>query len=234
MSLAISWLALLIATPWVQAEDRATRTLRWMEGQPGCTFSADDDGKYRYGLWTDDFGVVIAVDALELQKTRRRTEPVFTIHWTIRYRGKDSMEVSPDGATLEFVEHYHTVQRALSPDELSDRFQKDANAFAAESERVIRKHPEQTGEKQSELQAYQKNIAEMQEFIRSRSLRLAKLDGTRSEVAGWVFFSASSKWIGDWKKQEQFVLRIPLAGQVIEFPFALPPSQGDLLLRRRP
>jgi hypothetical protein len=48
-----------------------------------------------------------------------------------------------------------------------------------------------------------------------------------------VYFSASSKWIGGWKKQEEFILRIPVANRIIEFPFALPPSEGDLLLRRR-
>src|SRR5258707_12777267 len=26
--------------------------VRWVEGNPGCTFSRDDDGKYRYGIWS--------------------------------------------------------------------------------------------------------------------------------------------------------------------------------------
>lgn len=60
-----------------------------------------------------------------------------------------------------------------------------------------------------------------------------RLDTTKSELTGWVFFSAKSKWIVDWKGQEQFGLRIPLAEHVIEFPFGLPPSRGDLILRRR-
>jgi hypothetical protein len=53
-------------------------------------------------------------------------------------------------------------------------------------------------------------------------------------VDGWVFFSAQDKWIGDWKNPEEFVLRIPLEDRVLEFPFKLPPNQGDLILRKRP
>jgi len=209
-------------------------TRRWVEGQPGCTFSADDDGKYRYGLWTDDFGVVVAVDADELQKASRRTEPIFTLLLTAHYRGKESLAISPDGISLEFAKHDHDVQPAVDPEELARRFQADADSFAAEIDREIRKHPEKKAEKESELQAHQANVSDMLEFLRTRSLRAVELDPGHPEASGWVFFSAKSKWIGDWKKQEQFVLRIPLQNRVIEFPFALPPSQGDLLLRRRP
>src|SRR5438477_9037720 len=28
--------------------------VRWAEGQPGCTFARGDDGKYRWGLWSND------------------------------------------------------------------------------------------------------------------------------------------------------------------------------------
>ena len=35
------------------------------------------------------------------------------------------------------------------------------------------------------------------------------------------------------KKQEEFILRVPLAGKMFEFPFRLPPSEGELILRRR-
>jgi hypothetical protein len=30
------------------------------------------------------------------------------------------------------------------------------------------------------------------------------------------------------------VLRVPLGNRIVEFPFSLPPSEGDLILRRRP
>jgi hypothetical protein len=84
------------------------------------------------------------------------------------------------------------------------------------------------------LQAYQKELVEMQEFLRTRSLRPVRLDRETPETNGWVFFSAKSKWIGEWKKREDFVLRIPVENRVFEFPFSLPPAEGDLILRRRP
>src|SRR3981189_3080117 len=73
----------------------ATSTSRWEEGQPGCTFSRDDDGKYRYGFWSADYGVVLAVDSQELEKARRRAQPIFALQLTVHYRGKDSLDVTP-------------------------------------------------------------------------------------------------------------------------------------------
>ena len=74
----------------------------------------------------------------------------------------------------------------------------------------------------------------MLEFLSTRTLRAAKLDAGHPEISGWVLFSTKSKWIGELQKQEEFVLRVPLGGRVVEFPFSLPPSEGDLILRRRP
>lgn len=207
--------------------------LRWDEGKPGCTFSADGDGKYRYGFWTDQFGIVIAVDADEVRKASLRIEPLFAIFLSVRYRGNDTLAVDPAQITLEFVKHYHAVQKAIDPDELAAGLQRESDAYAEKTEREISQHPEKKDEKESALRAYMDNIKQTQEFLRSRSLLSARLNSANAEVSAWVFFSAKSKWIDDWKKQEQFVLRVPVANQVVEFPFALPPSQGDLLLRRR-
>lgn len=82
------------------AKDHGDPVLRWTEGQSGCTFSADDDGKYRYGLWTDDFGITVAVDSLELQKAVRRIEPLFALWLTVRYRGSSSTSLNPDVISL--------------------------------------------------------------------------------------------------------------------------------------
>jgi hypothetical protein len=54
------------------------------------------------------------------------------------------------------------------------------------------------------------------------------------DASGWMLFSTKSKWIEDLQKQEEFVLRVPVGDRVVEFPFSLPPSEGDLILRRRP
>jgi hypothetical protein len=230
---------LLAALPmppgWASLPQRkpASNTLRWMEGQPGCTFSADDDGRFRYGLWTNDFGIVVAIDSQELQKAGRHTEPVFTVLLTLRYRGGDSLSLDPHAITLEFVKHARDLHSALDPGALAARFQADSERFAKTTERDMHKHPEKKEELESALQEHQKNVAEMLAFLDARSLRTLRLDPAHVDASGWVYFGASSKWIGDWKKQEEFILRIPLADQVIEFPFALPPDEGDMLLRRR-
>ncbi|HXM19945.1 MAG TPA: hypothetical protein VN948_01600 [Terriglobales bacterium] len=222
------------ATPPGLDKAAATSTSRWEEGQLGCTFSRDDDGKYRYGFWIADFGVVVAVDSQELEKARRRTQPIFALQLTVHYRGKDSLDVTPGKVTMEFVKHYHDVHSSLDPDHLATRQQNDASALAEEAEREIRKHPEKKEEKKTMLAARQKDAAEMIDFLNTRSLRAAKLDPGHPEISGWVLFSTKSKWIGELQKQEEFVLRVPLEGRVVEFPFSLPPSEGDLILRRRP
>jgi hypothetical protein len=229
---------LLAASAWAISPipDRlsATSTLRWEEGQPGCTFSRDDDGKYRYGFWAADFGIIVAVDSQELEKVRRRTQPIFTLQLTAHYRGKGSLELAPGEITLEFVKHYQDIHSALDPDSFADKQRSDTDALAAETERGVRKHPEKKEEKEAVLAARQKDAADMIEFLNSRTLRAVKLDPGHPEASGWVLFNTKSKWIGDLQKQEEFVLRVPLQGQVVEFPFSLPPSEGDLILRRRP
>jgi hypothetical protein len=222
------------ATPPGQDKTPATPTSRWEEGQPGCTFSRDDDGKYRYGFWTADFGIVLAVDSQELEKVRRRAQPIFALQLTVHYRGKDSLDVAPGKITVEFVKHYHDVHSSLDPDDLSHKQRNDAAALAEETEREIRKHPERKEERKNVIAARQEDAAEMIEFLNTRSLRAAKLDLGHPEVSGWVLFSTKSKWIGELQKQEEFVLRVPLESRVVEFPFSLPPSEGDLILRRRP
>ncbi len=216
------------------AKDHANAALRWAEGLPGCTFSADDDGKYRYGLWTEDFGITVAVDAQELQKSVRRIEPLFAVWLTVHYRGATSISLKPDAVSLEFVKHEHDVERSLDPENLATKLQADADAFAEATEREIQKHPEKKAAKESALQSHLQDVQATEEFLRVHSLRSATLDTAHADAGGWVFFNARSKWVGDWKAQEEFVVRVPVGQQVIEFPFALPPSAGDLLLRRRP
>jgi hypothetical protein len=229
--------ALLASTAWAippgSDNTPVTSTLRWEEGQPGCTFSRDDDGKYRYGFWTDDFGIVLAVDSQELEKVRRRAQPILGLQLAVHYRGKDSLAVAPGKITLEFTKHYHDVHDALDPDNLATREQGYANTLEEETEREIRKHPGTKEVKEAMLAARQKDVADMIEFLKTRSLRTVTLDTGHREASGWALFSTKSKWIGELQKQEEFVLRVPLGNRVIEFPFALPPSEGDLILRQR-
>jgi len=216
-----------------QGQSAAIHRLRWAEGEPGCTFSADDDGKYRYGLWTNDVGIILAVDSQELQKAARRTEPIFTLFLTVHYRGQDSLSLEPGAISLEFVEHYHDTHPTLDPGVLASHLQNQSETFARKIEGEVRKHPEKHDEKQADLQAHLKDVGAMKAFLSDRSLRAATLDRTHPDAAGWIYFAARNRWVGEWKKREEFVLRIPLQDRVVEFPFALPPSAGDLILRHR-
>ena len=225
---AVAW-----AAPSGEGKPAAIPTLRWGEDQPGCTFSRDDDGKYRYGLWTASFGIVLAVDSQELEKARRRFQPLLALHLTIHDRGSDPVELSPGKITLEFVKHYHDVHSSLNPDDLANQQRRDVDARAEQTEHDIQKHSDKTQEKQALLAAHRKDAAEMIEFLKTRSLRGGTLDANHREAEGWLYFNTKSKWIDELRKQEEFVLRVPLDGRMVEFPFSLPPSEGDLILRRR-
>ena len=205
----------------------------WTEGQPGCTFVRGDDGKYRWGLWTDYLGITLTVDSQELQRTRRRLEPLFGVTLTLRYRGAGTLDLQPDKIVLEFTQHSHVLHPALDPDDLSTQLQNAVDALSDETAREVRKHPEKKAEREARLQAAEKDLTDLQEFLSAHSLRAAKLDAANPEVSGWLFFSAKSRWIGNWKKREEFVLRVPVLDRVFEFPFALPATEGDLILRKR-
>jgi hypothetical protein len=211
----------------------APPVVRWSEQQPGCTFSRGDDGKYRYGLWSGDAGIVLAVDAREVQIIRHRIEPLFGVLLTIRYRGAGSLDTSADPIALQFIKHYKVIQTALDPGDYSQKIQADADALDDETRRDIEKHPEKKQALETRLQDYQKSINELIEFLGKNSLQPAHLDRAHPEVSGWVFFNTKSKWLGGWKAQEEFVLRVPLDGKIFEFPFKLPPEKGELLLQKR-
>jgi hypothetical protein len=209
-------------------------TVRWSEQQPGCTFSRGDDGKYRYGLWSRDVGIVLAVDAREMQLIRHRLEPIFGVLLEIHYRGSASVDASANAITLQFMKHFKVIQSSLDPDDYAQKIQADADAMDDETRREVGKHPEQKQAREARLQDYQKSVSELIEFLGHNSLRPAHLDNANPVATGWVFFNTRSKWLGDWKSQEEFVLRVPLAGEVFEFPFKLPPEKNEFLLQKRP
>ncbi len=206
---------------------------RWDEARPGCTFSRTPDGKYHYGLWFDNVVISVAVDSQELEKVRRRHEPFFGVLLSVRYRGPGALEVSAENASLEFVKHFQVMQSSLDPDDFSARVQNDADELDHQTAREIEKHPEQKESKELYMRAFQKDAAELLEFVSKNSLRPARLSPADAEINGWVLFSTRSKWIGGWKKQEEFIFRLPLAEKIFEFPFRLPPREGELTLRRR-
>jgi hypothetical protein len=208
-------------------------TLRWDEATPGCTFSTTQDGKYQYGLRSGDVEVVLSVDSREVQIIRHRIEPIFGVFLTIHYRGQRGLDVNPNGITLQFLKHFRVVQSSLDTDDFTQKIQADADALDDETRRIIAKHPKEKDAREARLQDYQKSVSELIEFLGKNSLQSVHLDAGNREANGWVFFNTRNKWIGNWKAQEDFVLRVPMEGKVFEFPFKLPPKAGELLLRKR-
>jgi len=208
--------------------------VRWDEEHPGCTFSRSDDGHYRYGMWYEDVGITLAVDAQELEKVHRRHEPFFGVMLNVRYRGQGALDFSVDNISLEFVKHFRVVQTSLDPDDFAQKVQNDGDELDHQTAREVEKHPEEKEAKETLLRAFLKDSAELQEFVGKNSLRPTRLSPGNQESSGWVLFSTESRWIpGRWKKQEEFILRGPVEGKIFEFPFKLPPKPGEVMLRQR-
>jgi hypothetical protein len=123
---------------------------------------------------------------------------------------------------------------ALDPDALAQRTEDNAEQLESDTERRIKKHPEKKEELEPYVEAYQKEVAAFLEFLSHDSLPSVQLDPGQHQASGWILFSTRNKWLGNWKNPERFVLRLPLPDRVLEFPFSLPPEEGDLILRRRP
>jgi hypothetical protein len=207
--------------------------VRWAEGNPGCTFSRGNDGKDRYGMWSGDVGIVMAVDSQELQKVHRRHELFFAVQLEVRYRGQTALDFTADNISLEFVKHYRVRQPVLNPDDFSDKVQNDADTLNDQTAQQVEKHPEQKERKEAYVRACLRDSAELEEFVGKNSLRPTRLSPGSTLATGWVLFNIKSKWIGKWKKREEFILRAPVAGKMFEIPFSLPPKPGEGLLRRR-
>jgi len=131
------------------------------------------------------------------------------------------------------VKHFQVLQPALNPDGVVQKLQDESDALDHQTAREVEKHPEKREEKEAYVRAYQKEAAELVEFVSKNGLKAGQLGPSTPEVSGWLFFSTDSKWISGWKKQEQFILRVPLDGKVFEFPFTLPPKPGEVMLRKR-
>ncbi|HEY6767795.1 MAG TPA: hypothetical protein VI386_23830 [Candidatus Sulfotelmatobacter sp.] len=208
-------------------------TLRWDEATPGCTFSQTSDGKYDYGMQVNDVHVIVSVDSQELEKVRRRHELFFSVLVSVKYRGSSAIDVHPENISLEFVRHFRVVQTSLDPNDFSQKVQNDADEFDRQIAREVQKHPEQKTAKEAQARNFQKDSAELLEFISKNTLKPSHLDSASRDVSGWAMFSTENKWIGAWKKEEEFIVRVPIAGEIFEFPFKLPPKPGELLLRNR-
>jgi hypothetical protein len=210
-------------------------SLRWTDGAPGCMLRRSEDGHTYYSVSSPDFQLTLAVDNQELEKVRHRTIPMIGVLLTFNYKGTDPVAVVPGQSSLEFVKHFQVVQRALDPDAMLNQLQQNIDDLTDEVTRhQIKKHPEQKDAKEAELQQRLKDYTEMMDFISTHALRGGSLDTANSSASGWVFFDTKNRWIGAWRRPEQFVLRIPVNNSLVEFPFELPPKGGKVQLRTRP
>jgi len=223
---------LLAASLSAGASAQQKQVLRWSEGQSDSAFRANDDGIYRYGLAAKDFVVTLAVDSQELDKARRRIEPVLGLFLSVRFLNQNSIGFNPASITLEFAKHFHEKEVPLDTERLSRQLAVDREAASARAATDIRKHPAQKNEIEAGLKDEQHNIDQMIDFLHARMLRRSVPQDR--EIVGWLLFPTKSRWIGQLNKQEEFVLRIPLGNVVAEFPLTLPPSQADIHLRTRP
>lgn len=231
-----SALALLLLSSCVLAADkRLMPVLRWTEGAPNCALRAGDDGHTYYDLSGGDFQITLAVDRQELEKIPHRAKTMIGVLLTFHFKGTGQFEVQQNRFTLEFVKHFQVVQSSFDPDEMIKGLQDNIDDLTDEIERhQVKKHPDQKQQKETELQARLKDYTELMDFISTRALRPGTLDAANSSVSGWVFFNVKNKWIGPWRRPEQFVLRLPVENLIVEFPFELPPKVGTIELRHRP
>lgn len=194
-----------------------------------------DDGHVYYGLSSGDYEITLAVDRQELEKMPHRVTPMLGVLLSFKYKGDHKFEVQQNRFTLEFVKHFQLIQSSLDPDSLVQRLQEKIDDLTDEVERhQIRKHPEKKEKAESELQARLKDYTEMMDFVSTRSLRPGTtLNASNSTADGWVFFGTTNRWLGSWRRPEQFVLRLPVENAIVEFPFQLPPQQGKPELRKR-
>lgn len=206
-------------------------TVRWTAGAPGCTFERQDDGHYRWTMSDQDLDITVLVDSQELTKTKRRFYPLFGLYTSVTYKSQGQFEFPAD-LRLDFVRHHEIVEGYEDPAELQNRLQNDLDSLVFETERKIKKDPSIKETQTARLQEYEKEGAEFIEFLTTQYLEPATLNPGNREAHGWVLFKTTNKWIGPWKEREDFILDVRMKDKVWQFPFSLPPTEGDLILRK--
>ena len=208
--------------------------LRFSVESPGCSVRTTDDGHVYYSISTSEYDVTLGVDRQELEKVKHRVIPMLGVLINFKYKGDKNFDVQQNRFTLEYVKHFQVVKGSLDPDTMLQNLQAHVDDATDEVERhQLKHHPDQKEKAEGELQAHLKDYTEMMDFVSTRALRPVTLDAANSTAEGWVFFSTKDRWIGGWRRPEQFILRLPVEDIMVEFPFQLPPEQGKVQLRRR-
>jgi hypothetical protein len=219
---------------WAKKTDKGAPVVRWREGDPQCALLKSDDGLYHYSLEYETEKITMTVDTQELEKTRRTLNHVFRVLLTFRNAGTIPVEIGPAKITLELVDHFHILMSSLDADDFSYRIQDDSDELIHQSERELKHHPERRELIEAKLKEHEKLVTEWLEYLSTKALQGVTLDTGRPEITGMVFFNTKTKWKGDWKREENFILRIPGEKVVFEFPFTLPPAGEAPSLRVRP
>jgi hypothetical protein len=232
LSLA-SLFALFCATPSAASNKKNLPTVRWTAGNPCCTFARTDDGHYVWTMIGSDLTVKVFLDSQELAKSRQRFYGLLGAFVSVTYTGQGKFEFPAD-VRIVFVRHHNVAEPYEDPTELSNNLQNDIDSKVFHTERKIKKAPETNEEKTTLLREYEKDAAEFIEFLSTHGLdpNTVFLTPGNPEAHGWVFFSTSNKWIGPWKKHEDFMISLWMKDKVWQFPVSLPPQQGDATLRK--
>jgi hypothetical protein len=230
----LAWMALCVGAAFaLEKPSTPLPVVRWKESSAGCTLTRGSDGKYQYKLETQDLDVTLSVDAQELQITRRRLTHFLGIFLDAHYKGASTLVFDPGTATLEYASHYHVMKASLDPEGFAQRIESGGEEVSDETSRQIEKHPEKKEHRESVARAYQKDVAELLEFVNNQTMKSMTLGQTAPHVSGWVLFGTNNRWIGKWKKREELIFRMPLSDRTLEFPFTLPPTEGEVQLKKR-
>ena len=228
-------IAALLSPIHDHAEKKQLPSVRWTAGAAGCTFERGDDGRYRWTMTGNDLSVTLLVDSQELTKSRRRFYHLLAAYISATYTGQSKFEFPAD-VRIDFVRHHDVLEAYMDPTELTTKLQNDLDTFVFEGERQIKKDPKIADEKVARMREYQKEASEFIEFVTTQGLdpNTVMLTPGNPEAHGWVFFETKNKWIGPWKDREDFILSVYMKDKIWQFPFSLPPTEGDLILRKPP
>jgi hypothetical protein len=230
--------ALLLAAPvFARRKSPTVPTLHWEQGAPGCSFheSAPEntaDGLDRYTILHDAVIITLAIDPRELVLSQRRAGHVVSLFLTVRNQSSTPLAVQPGKASLDFVNHSQWRFSSWDPGSLANHIQNQTDDLMHQTDKDLEKRPEKVEKNEERLQEHQKLVSEMLDFLSTQGLKDAVLDAASPEISGWVFFPSRGKWVGDWKKKEEFVFRIPIGSWMVEFPFQLPPPTHPQLKER--
>jgi hypothetical protein len=223
----------LLSREFANAGKKDLPSVRWVSGAPGCTFERRDDGHYSWTMTGKDLTVTVLMDSQELTKSRHRYLHPVSAFVSVTYTGQDKFEFPAD-VRIDFVRHHNVVEAYMDPTEFSNKLQNDIDTEIFKSEREIKKDPKLADTKTARLRIHEKESSELIEFLGTQTLEpnTVMLNPGNPEAHGWVFFATTNKWIGSLKSHEDFVISLWMKDKIWQFPISMPPTEGDLILRK--